>query len=222
LAAAILRRTYILSNCADLRPRTQFEWDQSEPCHGNSAAVRHRARPPIAACRLLGFPLGEGSRPQDPDRDVSQVQRDRRRKSSTRTSAADRDAASEWKRPALPSADRDVVKVVANAADARRSTKKKTHPRPAFGWPSFAVSDRTKRHATKIIVRRLARRTKSSGPMQVYPTLMAASRSTTKHRAGRLDGEMQNFLDWASARLVPTRGHQGSARASVFVRLPSR
>jgi Fic family protein len=171
----------------------KFEWDQSGLA-GQLAAVRHRQGRLIGRMQALGFPLREEAVLQILTEDViksSEIEGEILDKDQVRSSIARRlgmDAAG------LPSADRDVEGVVEMMLDATQKYKEKLTQDRLFGWHASLFP--TGRSGMRKIIAG-AWRDEKSGPMQVVSNPHGRERIHYEAPvAGRLDGEMQEFLDW--------------------------
>jgi Fic family protein len=171
----------------------QFEWDQRGLAKQH-AAVRHRQGRLIGRMQALGFPLQEEAVLQTLTEDVlksSEIEGEILDKEQVRSSIARRlgmDAA------ALPSADREVEGVVEMMLDATQKYKEKLTQDRLFAWHASLFP--TGRSGTKKIIVG-GWRDERSGPMQVVSGPYGRERVHYQAPvAGRLDAEMQAFLDW--------------------------
>jgi Fic family protein len=171
----------------------KFEWDQRGLAK-QLAAVRHRQGRLIGRMHALGFPLREEAVLQTLTEDVlksSEIEGEILDKDQVRSSIARRlgmDAA------ALPSADRTVEGVVEMMLDATQSYEEELTQDRLFGWHA-SLFPTGRSGMRKIIVG--AWRDEKSGPMQVVSG--PEGREHVHYEApvaGRLDAEMQEFLDW--------------------------
>jgi Fic family protein len=171
----------------------QFEWDQRGLAK-QLAAVRHRQGRLIGRMQELGFPLREEAVLQTLTEDVlksSEIEGEILDKDQVRSSIARRlgmDAA------ALPSADRNVEGVVEMMLDATQKYKEELTQDRLFGWHA-SLFPTGRSGMRKLIVG--AWRDEKSGPMQVVSGPVGRERVHYEAPvAGRLDAEMQTFLDW--------------------------
>jgi Fic family protein len=171
----------------------KFQWDQSGLA-GQLAAVRHRQGRLIGRMQALGFPLREEAVLQTLTEDViksSEIEGEILDKDQVRSSIA------RWlgmEAAALQSADRDVEGVVEMMLDATQKYKEKLTQDRLFGWHA-SLFPTGRSGMRKIIVG--AWRDEKSGPMQVVSNPHGRERIHYEAPvAGRLDGEMQEFLDW--------------------------
>jgi Fic family protein len=171
----------------------KFEWDQ----HGLArqlAAVRHRQGRLIGRMQALGFPLREEAVLQTLTEDVlksSEIEGEILDKDQVRSSIARRLG---MEAAALPSADRDVEGVVEMMLDATQKYKEKLTQDRLFAWHA-SLFPTGRSGMRKIIVG--AWRDEKSGPMQVVSGPYGRERVHYEAPvAGRLDAEMQAFLDW--------------------------
>jgi Fic family protein len=171
----------------------KFEWDQGGLA-GKLAAVRHRQGRLIGRMQALGFPLREEAVLQTLTEDViksSEIEGDILDKDQVRSSIARRLG---MEAAALPSADRDVEGVVEMMLDATQNYKEELTKDRLFGWRA-SLFPTGRSGMRKIIVG--AWRDEKSGPMQVVSNPHGRERIHYEAPvAGRLDGEMQGFLDW--------------------------
>jgi Fic family protein len=171
----------------------KFEWDQSGLAR-QLAAVRHRQGRLIGRMQALGFPLREEAVLQTLTEDViksSEIEGEILDKDQVRSSIA-RHLGMEA--AALPSADREVEGVVEMMLDATQKYKEKLTQDRLFAWHA-SLFPTGRSGMRKIIVG--AWRDEKSGPMQVVSNPHGRERIHYEAPvAGRLDGEMQEFLDW--------------------------
>jgi Fic family protein len=171
----------------------KFEPDQRDLAK-QLATVRHRQGRLIGRMEALGFPLREEAVLQTLTEDVlksSEIEGEILDKDQVRSSIARRlgmDVAG------LPSADRNVEGVVEMMLDATQKYKEELTKDRLFGWhASLLPSGRSAMR--KIIVG--AWRDEKSGPMRVVSGPYGRERVHYEAPvAGRLDAEMQAFLDW--------------------------
>jgi Fic family protein len=171
----------------------KFQWDQRGLAK-QLAAVRHRQGRLIGRMQALGFPLREEAVLQTLTEDVlksSEIEGEILDKDQVRSSIARRlgmDVA------ALSSADRDVEGVVEMMLDATQKYKEKLTQDRLFAWHASLFP--TGRSGMRRIVVG-AWRDEKSGPMQVVSSPHGRERVHYEAPvAGRLDAEMQAFLDW--------------------------
>jgi Fic family protein len=171
----------------------EFQWDQRGLAK-QLAAVRHRQGRLIGRMQALGFPLREEAVLQTLTEDVlksSEIEGEILDKDQVRSSIARRlgiEAA------ALPSADHNVEGVVEMMLDATQNYKEKLTQDRLFGWHA-SLFPTGRSGMRKIIVG--AWRDEKSGPMQVVSGPEGRERVHYEAPvAGRLDAEMQAFLDW--------------------------
>lgn len=171
----------------------KFEWNQ----HGLAkqlAAVRHRQGRLIGRMQELGFPLREEAVLQTLTEDVlnsSEIEGEILDKDQVRSSIARRLG---MEVAGLPSADRNVEGVVEMMLDATQKYNEELTEDRLFGWHA-SLFPTGRSGMRKIIVG--AWRDEKSGPMQVVSG--AAGREHVHFEApvaGRLDAEMQAFLNW--------------------------
>jgi len=170
-----------------------FEWDQRGLAK-QLAAVRHRQGRLIGRMQELGFPLREEAVLQTLTEDVlksSEIEGEILDKDQVRSSIARRLG---MEAAALPSADRDVEGVVEMMLDATQKYKEQLTQGRLFGWhESLFPTGRS--GMRKIVVG--AWRDEKSGPMQVVSGPFGREHVHYEAPvAGRLDPEMQTFLDW--------------------------
>jgi Fic family protein len=171
----------------------KFEWDQ-RGLSKQLATVRHRQGRLIGRMQALGFPLREEAVLQTLTEDVlksSEIEGEMLDKDQVRSSIARRlgiDVA------ALPSADRDVEGAVEMMLDATQKYKEELSQDRLFGWHASLFP--TGRSGLKKITVG-AWRDEKSGPMQIVSGPYGRERVHYQAPvAGRLDAEMQAFLDW--------------------------
>src|SRR6202049_328615 len=171
----------------------KFEWDQRSLAK-QLVAVRHRQGRLIGRMQQLGFPLREEAVLQTLTEDViksSESEGEILDKDQVRSSIARRlgiEAA------ALPSADHNVEGVVEMMLDATQNYKEKLTQDRLFGWHASLFP--TGRSGMRKIIAG-AWRDEKSGPMQVVSGPYGRERVHYQAPvAGRLDAEMQSFLDW--------------------------
>lgn len=171
----------------------KFEWDQRGLAK-QLAAVRHRQGRLIGRMQELGFPLREEAVLQTLTEDVlksSEIEGEILDKDQVRSSIARRlgmDAA------ALPSADRNVEGVVEMMLDATQKYQEKLTQDRLYDWHA-SLFPTGRSGMRKIVVG--AWRNEKSGPMQVVSGPYGREHVHYEApAAGRLDAEMQAFLDW--------------------------
>jgi Fic family protein len=171
----------------------KFQWDQRGLAK-QLAAVRHRQGRLIGRMQALGFPLREEAVLQTLTEDVlksSEIEGEILDKDQVRSSIARRlgmDVA------ALSSADRDVEGVVEMMLDATQKYKEKLTQDRLFAWHA-SLFPTGRSGMRRIMVG--AWRDEKSGPMQVVSSPHGRERVHYEAPvAGRLDAEMQAFLDW--------------------------
>jgi Fic family protein len=171
----------------------KFEWDQSGLAK-QLAAVRHRQGRLIGRMQALGFPLREEAVLQTLTEDVlksSEIEGEILDKDQVRSSIARRLG---MEAAALPSADRNVDGVVEMMLDATQKYKEELTKDRLFGWHA-SLFPTGRSGMRKIIVG--AWRDEKSGPMQVVSGPHGRERIHYEAPlAGRLDAEMQDFIDW--------------------------
>jgi Fic family protein len=171
----------------------KFEWDQ-RGLSKQLAAVRHRQGRLIGRMQALGFPLREEAVLQTLTEDVlksSEIEGEILDKDQVRSSIARRLG---MEAAALPSADRNVEGMVEMMLDATQRYKEKLIQDRLFGWHA-SLFPTGRSGMRKIIVG--AWRDEKSGPMQVVSNPHGRERVHYEApAAGRLDVEMQEFLDW--------------------------
>ena len=171
----------------------KLEWDQRGLAK-QLAAVRHRQGRLIGRMQALGFPLREEAVLQTLTEDVlksSEIEGEILDKAQVRSSIARRLG---MQAAALPSADRNVEGVVEMMLDATQKYKEKLTQDRLFGWHA-SLFPTGRSGMRKIIVG--AWRDDKSGPMQVISGPHGRERVHYEApAAGRLDAEMQAFLDW--------------------------
>jgi Fic family protein len=171
----------------------KFEWDQ-RGLATQLAAVRHRQGRLIGRMQALGFPLREEAVLQTLTEDVlksSEIEGEILDRDQVRSSIARRLG---MEAAALPSTDRNVEGVVEMMLDATQEYKEKLTKDRLFGWHA-SLFPTGRSGMRRIIIG--AWRDEKSGPMQVVSG--AHGRERVHYEApvaGRLDGEMQEFLDW--------------------------
>jgi len=177
----------------ELRNWPKFEWNQ----HGLArqlAAVRHRQGRLIGRMQALGFPLREEAVLQTLTEDVlksSEIEGEILDKDQVQSSIARRLG---MEAAALPSADRNVEGVVEMMLDATQRYQETLTEDRLFGWHA-SLFPAGRSGMRKIIVG--AWREERSGPMQVVSGPHGRERVHYEAPvAGRLDAEMQAFLDW--------------------------
>ena len=170
-----------------------FEWDQRGLAK-QLAAVRHRQGRLIGRMQELGFSLREEAVLQTLTEDVlksSEIEGEILDKDQVRSSIARRLG---MEAAALPSADRNVEGVVEMMLDATQKYKEQLTQDRLFGWHA-SLFPTGRSGMRKIIVG--AWRDEKSGPMQVVSG--PHGREHVHYEApiaGRLDSDMQTFLDW--------------------------
>jgi len=171
----------------------RFQWDQ-HGLAGKLAAARHRQGRLIGRMLALGFPLREEAVLQTLTEDVlksSEIEGELLDKDQVRSSIARRLG---MEAAALPSADRNVEGVVEMMLDATQKYKDELTKDRLFGWHA-SLFPTGRSGMRKIIVG--AWRDAKSGPMQVVSSPHGRERVHYEAPvAGRLDAEMQAFLDW--------------------------
>jgi Fic family protein len=171
----------------------KFEWDQHSLVK-QLAAVRHRQGRLIGRMQALGFPLREEAVLQTLTEDVlksSEIEGEILDKDQVRSSIARRLG---MEAAGLPSADRNVEGVVEMMLDATQKYQEKLTQDRLFGWHA-SLFPTGRSGMRKIIVG--AWRGEKSGPMQVVSGPFGRERVHYEApAAGRLDAEMQAFLDW--------------------------
>lgn len=172
----------------------EFSWNQGDRLAKQLAAVRHRQGRLIGRVQALGFPLREEAVLQTLTEDVlksSEIEGEILDKDQVRSSIARRlgmDAA------ALHSVDRNVEGVVEMMLDATQRYQEKLTRDRLFGWHA-SLFPTGRSGMRKIIVG--AWRDEKSGPMQVVSGPHGRERVHYEAPpAGRLDAEMQAFLEW--------------------------
>jgi Fic family protein len=170
----------------------KFEWDQSGLAR-QLAAVRHRQGRLIGRMQALGFPLREEAVLQTLTEDVlksSEIEGEILDEDQVRSSIARRLG---MEAAALPSADRDVEGVVEMMLDATQKYDEKLTQDRLFDWHA-SLFPTGRSGMRKIIVG--AWRDEKSGPMVVSNPHGGERVHCEAPAAGRLDIEMQEFLDW--------------------------
>jgi Fic family protein len=171
----------------------KFEWDR-RGLAGQLAAVRYRQGRLIGRMQALGFPLREEAVLQTLTEDVlksSEIEGEILDKEQVRSSIARRLG---MEAAALPSADRNVEGVVEMMLDATQKYKEELTKDRLFGWHA-SLFPTGRSGMRKIIVG--AWRDEKSGPMQVVSGPHGRERIHYEApAAGRLDAEIQAFLDW--------------------------
>jgi Fic family protein len=171
----------------------KFEWDQ-RGLATQLAAVRHRQGRLIGRMQAIGFPLRAEAVLQTLTEDVlksSEIEGEILDKDQVRSSIARRLG---MEAAALPSADRDVEGVVEMMLDATQEYKEKLTKDRLFSWHA-SLFPTGRSGMRRIIVG--AWRDEKSGPMQVVSGPHGRVRVHYEAPvAGRLDAEMQAFLDW--------------------------
>ena len=171
----------------------KFEWDQRGLAK-QLAAVRHRQGRLIGRMQALGFPLREEAVLETLTEDVlksSEIEGEILDKVQVRSSIARRLG---MEAAALPSADRNVEGMVEMTLDATQKYQDKLTRDRLFGWHA-SLFPTGRSGMRKIVVGAL--RDEKSGPMQVVSG--SYGREHVHYEApvaGRLDAEMQAFLDW--------------------------
>jgi Fic family protein len=173
-----------------------FRWSKDSVAT-QLAAVRHRQGRLIGRMQALGFPLREEAVLKTLTEDVlksSEIEGEILDKDQVRSSIARRlgmDAG------ALLPADRNVEGVVEMMLDATQNFKETLTAERLFGWQA-ALFPTGRSGLSKIIVG--AWRDEKSGPMQVVSGPYGREKVHYEApAAGRLDAEMQAFLDWFNA-----------------------
>jgi Fic family protein len=170
-----------------------FQWDQRGLAK-QLGAVRHRQGRLIGRMQALGFPLREEAVLQTLTEDVlksSEIEGEILDKDQVRSSIARRLG---MEAAALPSADRNVEGVVEMMLDATQKYQEELTEERLFGWHA-SLFPTGRSGMRKIIVG--AWRDEKSGPMQVVSSPYGRERVHYEAPvAGRLDSEMQVFLDW--------------------------
>jgi Fic family protein len=171
----------------------RFQWGERGLAK-QLAAVRHRQGRLIGRMQELGFALREEAVLRTLTEDVlksSEIEGEILDKEQVRSSIARRlgmDAA------ALPSADRDVEGVVEMMLDATQKYEEPLTRDRLFAWHA-SLFPTGRSGMRKIVVG--AWREEKSGPMQVVSGPHGRERIHYEApTAGRLDTEMQTFLDW--------------------------
>jgi Fic family protein len=171
----------------------RFQWGERGLAK-QLAAVRHRQGRLIGRMQELGFPLREEAVLRTLTEDVlksSEIEGEILDKEQVRSSIARRlgmDAA------ALPSADRNVEGVVEMMLDATQKYEEALTRDRLFAWHA-SLFPTGRSGMRKIVVG--AWREEKSGPMQVVSGPHGRERIHYEApTAGRLDAEMQTFLDW--------------------------
>jgi Fic family protein len=171
----------------------RFQWGERGLAK-QLAAVRHRQGRLIGRMQELGFPLREEAVLRTLTEDVlksSEIEGEILDKEQVRSSIARRlgmDAA------ALPSADRNVEGVVEMMLDATQKYEEALTRDRLFAWHA-SLFPTGRSGMRKIVVG--AWREEKSGPMQVVSGPHGRERIHYEApTAGRLDTEMQTFLDW--------------------------
>jgi Fic family protein len=171
----------------------KFEWDQRSLAK-QLVAVRHRQGRLIGRMQQLGFPLREEAVLQTLTEDVlksSEIEGEILDKDQVRSSIARRLG---METAALPSADRNVEGVVEMMLDATQKYKEQLTQDRLFGWHA-SLFPTGRSGMRKIVVG--AWRDEKSGPMQVVSGPFGREHVHYEAPvAGRLDPEMQAFLDW--------------------------
>jgi Fic family protein len=171
----------------------KFEWDQRGLAK-QLAAVRHRQGRLIGRMQALGFPLREEAVLQTLTEDVlksSEIEGEILDKDQVRSSIARRLG---MEVAALPSADRNVEGVVEMMLDATQKYEEELTKDRLYGWHA-SLFPTGRSGMRKIVVG--AWRDEKSGPMQVVSSPQGRERVHYEAPvAGRLDAEMQEFLDW--------------------------
>jgi len=171
----------------------KFEWDQRSFAK-QLVAVRHRQGRLIGRMQQLGFPLREEAVLQTLTEDVlksSEIEGEILDKDQVRSSIARRLG---METAALPSGDRNVEGVVEMMLDATQKYKEQLTQDRLFGWHA-SLFPTGRSGMRKIVVG--AWRDEKSGPMQVVSGPFGREHVHYEAPvAGRLDPEMQAFLDW--------------------------
>ena len=174
-----------------------FEWNQ-QVLAKQLAAVRYRQGRLIGRMQALGFPLREEAVLKILTEDVlksSEIEGEILDRDQVRSSIARRLGVAA---AALPPADRNVEGVVEMMLDATQKYKEKLTSERLFGWHA-SLFPTGRSGMRKIIVG--AWRDEKSGPMQVVSGDYGRERVHYEAPiAGRLDMEMQAFLDWFNGK----------------------
>jgi len=175
----------------------RFEWNQLGLAK-QLAAVRYRQGRLIGRMQALGFPLREEAVLKILTEDVlksSEIEGEILDRDQVRSSIARRLGVAA---AALPPADRNVEGVVEMMLDATQKYKEKLTSERLFGWHA-SLFPTGRSGMRKIIVG--AWRDEKSGPMQVVSGDYGRERVHYEAPiAGRLDMEMQAFLDWFNGK----------------------
>jgi Fic family protein len=175
----------------------RFEWNQ-QGLAKQLAAVRYRQGRLIGRMQALGFPLREEAVLKILTEDVlksSEIEGEILDRDQVRSSIARRLGVAA---AALPPADRNVEGVVEMMLDATQKYKEKLTSERLFGWHA-SLFPTGRSGMRKIIVG--AWRDEKSGPMQVVSGDYGRERVHYEAPiAGRLDMEMQAFLDWFNGK----------------------
>lgn len=177
----------------ELRNWPKFEWDQRGLAK-QLTAVRHRQGRLIGRMQALGFPLREEAVLQTLTEDVlksSEIEGEILDKDQVRSSIARRLG---MEAAALLSADRNVEGVVEMMLDATQKYEEELTKDRLYGWHA-SLFPTGRSGMRKIVIG--AWRDEKSGPMQVVSGPHGRERVHYEApAAGRLDAEMEAFLDW--------------------------